>query len=239
MEPIKPGYKSTEFYVTAAVIGLAAAFGLPADAKWQVRLGAFFGAVATAIAYKWARTSQKNTAAELAHGQADVPADAVGAVIEGEEVPPKVVGLQPRGFARLRTLGWVAFVGVFLSVLGAACAFGSREGRAQLGRDLVACGIAVGLAEFKAAVDGAGKVLEDGRIDDGEVGDALSRLPAAAQPALLSCAVALIHDAIHVPAEPPPPEGMTAVAALKIKYEAPKARAKRRAAAYLASKGTS
>lgn len=131
MEPIRSGFLSSEFYVTAAIIGLAAAFALPADAKWQVRLGAFFGAVASAIAYKWARTSQKGAAAELhaAKIEAGGVADALGGGIEAAPKDgPKVVGFVPRGLVRLRVLLTIlAFATLALGATG--CAAWRESGR--------------------------------------------------------------------------------------------------------------
>lgn len=94
MEPVKPGYQTTEFWITMLVLGLAAAFGVPGETPWQARVGLFFGAVASGLAYKWSRTSVKNNAADV-----------------GEET-------KPHGFVRLPLL-----LALLVAAALASCAY--------------------------------------------------------------------------------------------------------------------
>lgn len=61
---IKMGFATSEFWLIAFVVvsSLAAAFNLPADAPWQVRVGAFFAAAVSALGFTGWRTGLKKAA---------------------------------------------------------------------------------------------------------------------------------------------------------------------------------
>lgn len=231
MGSIRTGFKSTEFYITLLILGLAAAFGSPVDTPWQARLGLFFGAVASGIAYKVARTSQKNAAVE-AQAQLGGPASVSGGGISAPDRDgPRPLGF--RGFAKLRLLVALA-VGAVLTLGAAGCFSAARK--AELRADLTACGISVGLAELQTVNDQAHAVLGDGSISDVEAHDALGALAGTAKAGLVKCVLELAADVFGpepVAAPEAPARAVVANALISPARESAKERKRRRALAYL------
>jgi hypothetical protein len=130
--------------------------------------------------------------------------------------------------------GQAVFIAAICAVNLSSCALATKEGRAQVGRDLLACGIEVGLAEFDVLNQATHHILEDGRIGEGEVTTALDQLAAAAKPGLLHCLVTLIHDSTAAPAPAASDGAGFAQASLKVSFESKEGRRYRRAHAWLA-----